>query len=519
MDIQIQIRGLYKAYLGELSQGEVPYLDFIYVRPPLSLYVHSLPLFFPMPVLFERLLFYLSFALIVSLSTRSLQAYFDFQPIGISPAIFAGIAFACSVHNFPPMPWHTVDGLIFASAGVYLISRKDGFFPSYLALMFFLLSALCKQSFYPLIVLGPVALFLLKDREMAKKSTVAFTASIFLLFGSFRLGFPEWTLAMIRQTTGATSIKDLLEIGVYEYGKPLLLVFPLGFAIRRLQRDLILPYNWKYLPGSIYWFLFFGMLGLHVWKAVSDQTYIGPSFGFGEVFFLVAVGIGIRGTWINTKAYGMLLFMLVISWCAALSWGYTSPILYFTPVMFAFFLMLYEDLEFRVPRYFYGLVLVLLLWVFSVLYQFPYRTVPRSQLTEHVGDIFPALKGIQVGDPMYRKCVELDSFSTQYGKEIAILPSFPSAHLLLDANNPIGTDWAHNAEVNGTKFRDQLIYVLESEQPYVFLEKDKLDELNDESRYGSWLSRYVYENWDQVEEGEFFIVYKAKDRGISDIGG
>ena len=500
-------QGFIQGLSWRVLQGETPYVDFFYVRPPLSIYLHSLGLLFPMPILLSRLFFYLSCGLSVWLCTRSLQQFFDFQPIGISPTIFAAISYVCVVHNFPPMPWHTTDGLLFASLGVYGISTGKGISPTLWGLLAMAMAALCKQSFFPLLLVGPLLVMILKEPSEAKWSIGLYFGIVLILLLGLYLGMGESLQAFWNQSRGISSFSDLLEVGLFKYGKPLLLILVPVFLVWRLQQDFILPNFWKFVPAIIFWAFFWSLLSLHVYRALHTREFFAPSFGFSQAFFLLAVGVALRGTWINTRSYSLLLALLIIAWCAGLSWGYARTSLFFTPVLFAFFLMLYDDLEFRVPRYFYGVVFILLAWTYGIMYQFPYRSAPREETTFHAGDIFPKMYGIQVGEEMYRKCEELAEMSEKYAPKFTVLPSFPLANYLTDTSNPIRIDWAHNAEIGGLKQLPLLIEQLDASASYVFMEKDKLSELQDSTRYGSLLSGHVVHNWTPIEEGEYFTVY------------
>ncbi len=501
-------QGFIQGLSWRILQGESPYLDFVYIRPPLSPYLHSLGLLLPMPILLSRLLFYLTCGLTVWLCTRSLQQYFDFQPIGISPTVFAAISFVCVVHNFPPMPWHTTDGLLFAALGIYLIATGKNNFATVLGLMCMLFAALCKQSFYPLLLVGPLLVILLKEPGEGKASIGIFLGFLFLSGLVLYMIAGEAVIAFLQQTRGVTSMYELIEVGVFKYGKPFLLLLVPVLLVWRLQQDFILPNAWKFTPAIIYWLFFWALLAIHVARVLNTREFLAPSFGFSQAFYLLALGVSLRGIWINTRSYSLLLALLVVAWCAGLSWGYARTSLFFTPVLFAFFHMLYDELEFRVPRYFYGVIFVLLAWIYGIMYQFPYRSAPREETVYHAGDIFPKLYGIQVGKYMYEKCQELDSLYRQYKAPFTVLPAFPLANYLTNTSNPIGVDWAHNVEMGGFKRLPHLISQLDSSAHFVFLEKDKLEELRDSTRFGSLLSGYVVDNWELVGDGEYFRVYR-----------
>ena len=500
-------QGFIQALSWRIIQGEVPYLDFIYVRPPLSLYFHTL-LFFILPdswvVLGERFLFYFLMSLSVFWSIRSLQAFYEFEGMGFSPFILAVLAYVCSVHNFPPMAWHTVDGIFFASLGIHLLSRGKSPLIHAFGLISIVLAGMTKQAFYPLIVAGPVFLGIIQGRKALLRG--GGIAGIFLFITLAPLIFlaGDWLEAFWSQTGNAGNWNDLWEAGVIRYIKPFFLItLPLIIGWRTQ-----VVYDWKYLPISIFGLAFFGLLGLHVYKALEADAYIGPSFGFSQAFFLLAVGIALKGFWINHKASSLLLMMLLVSWCTGISWGYANNMLYFTPILFGFIYGMYEELNFIMPRYFYGVICLLLIWVFAILYQYPYRDGPKDQLDYSAGDIFPRLSGIYTGEPFYSKALELRTLHQRFEGTFTVLPAYPLAHYLTGLPNPVSIDWAHNAEADIPDQQDLLQADLNRKADYVFVEKDKLKEARDDGPYGSSITGYIIDHWTLIYEGTWFQVYE-----------
>lgn len=500
--------GFIQGLSWRVLQGEHPYLDFIYVRPPLSLYLHAPLLVLKEAVWLERVLFYFIMASITWLVTRSLQRYFDFKPIGISPAVFAAMAFMCSVHNYPLEPWHTIDGLLFASLSLYFASKKDTYFYHGLALLFAIASALCKQSFYPLILISPAILAILHGYKRVLPTLIVYSLTLILLVLICILAFPVWTSAFIDQTTGVTSFHDLWEIGFIRYAKPLLfLVIPI-LVVWRIQARFVLPPFWQNLPAAIAWAMFLGLLMLHVYQAIQTDNYFPPSYGFSQAIFLIAVGVGIKGTWVNVKSFSLLLAFLLVSWCTSISWGYANPMLYFTPILFGFVYGVYDDLELRMPRYFYGILAIFIAWIFAFLNQYPYRDDPKVELSYAAEEIYPRLYNVYTGYDMYHKLKELKELHTEYDQPFTVLPAFPQIHMLAEENNPIPVDWAHNAEADFESQKDFILQELNGNTSVVFIQKDKIDRIYETGRYGSLLSQYVIQNWNKVEEKEFFSVYK-----------
>ena len=504
-------QGFIPALSYRILQGESIYQDFLYVRPPLTPYLHAFTQWiFPhkFEMLGERLLFYVWIGLSVYLSTRTLHRFFDFREIGLSPELFAIMAFVCSVHNFPPMAWHTVDGILFASLGIHFLTLPNRQVWPILGLLCLFLAAMCKQAFYPLILVGPALLFFLYEKNKAWKALLVFLGIILIPLAVLIIAYPNSLQLFWQQTMGAGSLEDLIEVGLMRYAEPfLLIVLPL-LIVWRAQ----VVYAWKYLPAGIFGLAFWGLLFLHVYRALKFEAYVAPAYGFSQAFFLLAVGVSLKGFWINQKAYATLLAMLVVAWCVGISWGYANPMLYFTPILFGFIYILYDELDFSVPRYFYGIMCILLVWIFASLYQYPYRDAPREMMQYRLGELNTGLTGVRTGAYMYEKTDELLELHREYGASYTVLPAFPLAHYLTQSTNPIPIDWAHTIEAGSEGYAATIQQKMNAAVKTVFLEKDKVIEYTEHGRYHSHLARHVYDNWQLIDSTRHFWVYQNKER-------
>jgi hypothetical protein len=77
-----------------------------------------------------------------------------------------GYFFLFSVHNFPPIPWHTVDGIAFSALGIFLIAGRNSVFSSVIGMVALVLGALTKQSFYPMPLMGLASVFFLRRKHL-----------------------------------------------------------------------------------------------------------------------------------------------------------------------------------------------------------------------------------------------------------------------------------------------------------------------------------------------------------------
>ncbi|MEZ4773130.1 MAG: hypothetical protein R3D00_08100 [Bacteroidia bacterium] len=504
-------QGFIQALSWRIVNGEIPYRDFIYVRPPVSIYLHAIPmLIFPSEwvITFERFLFYFFISLSSYWITRSLESYFDFKEIGLSPGTFAFIAFICSVHNFPPMPWHTVDGIFFASLGINRICRGKNTFQLFLGIIFIFLSGLCKQGFYPMIPAGFFLLGFLKGKKVLLQVSALTAIFLSVSIGLILLAEPGWLLLFWQQTTGATTLEDLLSVGLIRYVKPFLLIVVPLLIVWRAQG----LYDRRYLPAIIFGLVFFSLLGLHIYRTLRFHIYTGPSYGFSQAFFLIAAGVAVKGFWVNRRAFALLIVFLLLSWCTGISWGYANNMLCFTPILFGVIYGLYEEFGFTVPRYFYSIILVVLIWIFAILYQYPYRDAPRDQMNYLLAEVFPHFGWIYTGDDFYLKTSELQQLSQKYGGQFSVLPAYPLANFLTNSQNPLPTDWAHNNEMNSGRNEQWMEADLGKKADFIFIEKDKMKEARDTGPFGSSITGFVLDHWEKIETGVYFDVYRSPRR-------
>lgn len=500
--------GFVQALSWRILEGQVPYLDFLYVRPPGSPYFHAAWLALlpdSWESIGERVLFYVLMTLSTCWSVISLRRVFSFRKLGIAPAGLGVLALILSLHNFPPMAWHTVDGLFWGALGFLGITHPKIGYRTYLGLLAFVMAALMKQAFYPLPLIGGALVILLHERTTIWKS-IGMTAGTVLL-GTLFVYFwePNFLPTMLQQITGATSLQDLYAAGIEPYLKPLVfVVLPLLVAWQAMSL-----YKWRLLPAGLFWVVLIGYIAYYVWKAWHTQTSIGPEKGFAQVFWLLGVGLCLKNIWVNKKAYGLLLGMLLMAWCGGISWGYATPMLYFTPILFAFLLGLREEIDFRVPRYFYALLGAFLVWAYAMLAQFPYRDAPRAALIYPMAQVFPQMQGIYTGETMFRKSQELQRLQRQYGDKFTVLPAYPLAHYLTDSPPILGVDWAHNAECQYSVQTERLQQAL-AQLEYVLLQtdEDKKKEWEEAGKYGCLLAGYVATHWKPETVGDFFTVYR-----------
>ncbi len=481
-----------------MYNGLFPHVDFVDIKPSFSPYFHSWFFYISeeYAYMFSRAFYYVQVFVYSWLAARLLCKTFEIKSGNICYFI-AIVGALISIHNYPPMPWNTIDGLFFTSIGVtFLFSKRPRIIYLALGALFVSLGVLCKQSFFFVPVF--ITLYLLWRREWRK--VIAFLAFGLITAAGFVgvLWSNDALVPFYDQITSFTSGGSLLDTGVKTYY--LALKFNVLWAIPVAALFLVLR---RYLPGNpVYVLLNLLIAGIFISLYLQDDSFLSVKRFLLQLLFIASAGYALIMTMKNKK-YGFLLLMLSFAWCASISNGFNTPIDYATPIVFSLFVWCYDvqDFAFRksVGLFTVGLFLI----TFYIGYQTVYRDSPRSELTYSLSEVFPRFKGIKSDEETYEKYAELKELATKYDN-FTMLPSVTLGHYLTNTVNPIGVDWVLNHHL-----ADQLpdyIKKLEDQNVTVFMENyEDMDENYEED---SLLTTYVRDHWKLVEKGEHFRVFQ-----------
>ncbi|MFN8393378.1 MAG: hypothetical protein U0176_01750 [Bacteroidia bacterium] len=502
-------QGFVPGLAHRILQGERMYRDFNYVRPPLTPYLHAAVMWLLPHSLFmvgSRALFYLTIWAYTGLAVLTLDKQFDLDRLGIPKWLLACLGFVFSVHNYPAMPWHTTDGLFFSILGIYLITTRDGMLTTILGLVSLYLSALTKQPFGLMPLLGAALVVYLRPQ---RRTWVA-VGIAGLLCGVATLGLVKLFPEMLRQISGSSKLSDLVTTGFRMYLKPLLLVLlPVLVGVWGLKR--LAPENlFREVTGWICLLLPSAWLLGQYYIVEQAGDYTTPIFWFYHLLLLFGVCWCIMN-YLRERRKELLVFLLlcVPCWLSGISWGYTVPALFALPGLFALIYVLTHELKFigtlhvRSLKRLLAPVLVLFSTIlFIAISRHPYRDKPRPELTFSAGEVFPGMSHIRTSHFGYHKLVEFKSHYHAFGDPYVVLPAMPLAHFLTQSSSPIGVDWAYDIEI-GSKDVDRFIDKFSESAPTVFVEKARMEESAASSLLG-----HVLTHWTAVDTGEYFVVYR-----------
>lgn len=562
--------GFFYGYPWRILQGEVPYRDFYYTKPPASLYWHSFWLWIS-PIKLSILLGKLGFivqmlasawlgSLVIKNCCKSL--------LSIPLPLLATLGFVFGVHAFPAMPWHTADGVLLATACLYAASRGW----ACLAGLLGILAVLTKQSFLG-VPLGSLVILLMFYPSWFKALLFLGSSALTLLAFTLSLQYLGAWHAFLSQTTGGLSLNEAVEAGIVIYLKQnwyipgLALGITLGAhvlskylqggktytseqnqledlrsnpsKVENLSSDSNQPdentcsqlktYKFKtqavaynilsYLSKTqffIIYTLIFSLAYLHL--ALTSKEWIGYGTSWPTFYFVLGLGYALYAlvtSWLKGQAWQAwlsLLILLAVAWSTGISGGYKTPAFFALPLLFSALLM-HQALGGKAITLAW-LSLACGLLIFRVGYETPYtfpsRPMPRSNLIHDAGQVFPRLSGVQVDEESLGILQDLKTLRSKYGANYKTLPGFPLAYLLTNDPPALSAEWLQDWEINYET--DKLYQELLDKDLTVFFEKSQLDTISPDkyARTRYTVPQKVKDNWKKIDETKYFIVYRQK---------
>ncbi len=490
----------------QLMSGKTLYADVVYVRPPLPVWLRTLEIYL-LPdhwaMLGERWVFYWKLALYSWLGAAVCLS-------GNKRWMLASFGFVLSAHCYPPTAWHTVDGILFGALSIWCWTRHSGKQSALFSGLFLVAMLLCKQSFYPMVLIWMV---LITGSRPASKLRIVFAIAGALLGAiCFFIYLAHFALLnrFLELSSGASSVVQAFEHGVLDYFriKPILLIVsavllaPAGWWTLKKQKA-----QWAFRA----WIIFLAVLAMSFcWSIGQRQEFTAP-FAQTRLLFWLAL---LFGLWkYQTKRWPLnkllpFAALLGLSWSASVSWGYNLPVLFALPWTYAL-LEISENLferafPARKTGYWPVWALLCLLAVFRWGYEFVYRDGARTEMSVHLGAIFPRLSGIYSSPETADLYRDLDRLSKLYGPKIKTLPAFPQANFLTNTAPPLPLDWVVEREMGaGRSFVET---TAEAQRPIYLIEKTQTKQIEADAEL-SW-TKAILSPSTRLEETHWFQVVR-----------
>ncbi len=484
-----------------IYNGYFPYTDFTYIKPPFSPYFHSLFLYITedYAYLINRGFYYIQVFLYSYFAAKLLCKIFKIN--SKNTVYFIAILGALiSIHNYPPMPWNTVDGIFFSILGTYfLLHRKEKIWQIILGTFLISLGVLCKQSFFFFPVFLTAYLILLKNYKKATIFVISGlgTALLFIIILFLNDAWDAFYNQIFSFTPASSFINTAIKVYYLAFKFNYLLIIGLLSVFFLVK---------KYLPNHVtFLYAITSIAVLFLYFYLHEDSYHTVKNALMQSLLVISALHALYFAK-KDKRYWFLLLLLSLSWCAAISNGFNTPIHFSTPIVFTFFIMSYDLKTFTFSKLVGSISVLCFVIVFYVGYQNVYMDSNRKELTYNMGAIYPQLSCIKSDKPTYEKYLELKKLSQNY-TNYTILPSVTLGHYLTKTKNPIGVDWVFNHHL-----ADQIqLYIdkLETKNVTVFLENFENNINNYEET--SLLTVYVKNNWKLVEKRNYFRVYKKSE--------
>lgn len=510
--------GYLPSFSWKLINGQTIYKDFIYKGPPVSIYFLSMLMkLFPINGQFYwiKITTYLLFSLQVFFSVSGFYNFYGETKLKFNKWSVMTICLIISLLNFSGYPWPTTDGLLFASIAFYLLSKSKNitYTKLFFIALFCFLSALTKQSFYPIPILFLVWITLNCN---FKKGFFFFLIS-FLLVGLFFYWITTITTLsnFIYQTSNQTSKRQLLDSGFLNYFwyynfkwlVYLLIIIPTLFLTLK---------NSKFKVQASLFKLFFKYLSIilllvTVLLCFSYNVLIASRVGFlcciSSLFYLIEYNLE------SFKKYSVVILFLGISWCTSISLGYAYPIFFSTGIILSIIFLFQNELEMLKQKKTLT-VMSFLLSIIAFSYNLkPYREKNIFELTYSLDSISPKLKYFKSSKEKKEKLLELKSLVNKFGNRYIVAPNIPIAHYLFDTKSLLPADWLINTEVG--KKPKLFITIASNKKNFIFLEKSFLqgEECMTNNKDGfSVISSYIYKNFKKIDETKYFIIYNGIEK-------
>lgn len=494
-----------------ILNGELPYKDFYYVRPAASPLISAfwlavLPEFGQ--VIMMRLINYYLLMLQVCLTIVALSKYYDFKELKLNVYILAFVSFLITSTGTLNFQWHTTDGVIFAVLGFFVIAQFKHRNFIYLILAGSLLgaSALTKQNF---MLVPLLEVFFVCLQHGHKKAFFVLIGILITLLSFYLYLLNNGLLTLyLDQTTGATNAKDLFAAGVTAYfaGDDYILVF-VAVTFGLFMFLLYFARSYSNLWGK----LFISSIFVLVFINLSAFLYLKKSARLIEFDHFIPVLLTSAFIYVLVfkreaiKDHYFLIALVGISWSASISWGGMTPLMYFTPIIFASYYLMQKYLHVFDKKI--NATFVVLIVFYSVIANTkPYRDNFVWSISNDASEISEKLAFIKANDTVFNKHLELKRVFEKY-HNTTILPSMPGAYYIHGQRNAFSIDWA--MDVEAAFDRKGLIEKLEKCCSYYIIEKKALGQpIGDSGKFYSSITDYALKNYKLIDSSfEYFDIY------------
>lgn len=454
-----------------LIDGQFPYLDFIWIRPPLSSLLHAPEVLLggDHVLILSRLIAGLQIAAIVWLGVSMISKDLIPQKSIRYHLAMLLIAYLLTGAKLFYWAWATLDGVLLLIVGAYLFNSKD-FLPKILGFFFIGSACLTKQVF---IFAIPIFLVLYGAwRDWRLITAALMPGTIFVLFLLANGAFPDAFLQMVAVGEG-----KFAKIAVKNFSALALLGFFTGVAATIFQNSK--KNAWKTMGIIVVAVL---LLLMAVLIELAGWLYSQLPFG-------AAAGVIVARFCLDKTFLRNLAALLVISWISSLSLGSPYPAWLGGILGIAVFMasadkkptagknLAIDRLDQRSSKAEWTAIVTVMIVSLAVFVEgrlnyFNYKILPTSY-SEPLDGKFPGAAGLLSSPAIIAALSDLQimvDYARESGKKFSIVPEFAAWWIAAPEENPLPLDWPLNAELgnNNPELVHQLMAAADALRPETY---------------------------------------------------
>jgi hypothetical protein len=503
-----------------ILNGELPYKDFLYVRPPLSPYLSAFYLWLTPKygqVFLLRLINNFQLLLQVFLTLLILSKKYNFNKYKIDLYVFTVLCYFITLTGTLNFQWHTTDGVLLAVLGFFLLIHfENKKFIYFISGLFFCASMLTKQNF--IIIPFLCILYVFLEKGFVKSFLVLFGTIIGLFIFYYFLSYNNLTENYLLLTTGATNFKDLLIAGfvfyfvkheyLFVYISMVIFSSIIYIGIRRKKPDFFIKINTQSFTILVAIFILFLFSFTYVIVFESNERVIAFDRILPIVVILSFLYLFLLNKELLKKHYSLIV-LIGFSWSSSISWGGMTPIMYFTPIIFATYYLLFNYTDSLSNKHVNYVIYFLIIGISLIHKIVPYRNGFLWKNQNNGIDLTTKLAFIKVNNDFFNKHMEYKTILNKY-KNATILPSMPGVSYLYDQKNLFVIDWSMDVESNYK--RSILITKINTCCDFILVEKKNLGQpIGTNGKFYSSVTNYVINNFICIDKNfYYFDVYHGK---------
>ncbi len=509
--------GFILGYAWRILNGEKPYVDFIYVRPPgtplfwasvLSVVPDSMQFKFARFGFFVQLgIFSCLFVLLVVLwelrGAASVKSRVISRSDTLNFILLSSFGFLFALYDFPPMPWHTVDGVMFGTLAVALLNlsftierfSRFRFILNFASGAFAAYAALSKQNFLVIPIFCFCSMLLTvfyRRRSFTELAGFLLGCCLPLILILEFIGFSGLKEGL-RQINSASDPGYLIDVGLVRFSP--FRVWNLGAIILSFVSvyPVRIPFWRVQFFQSLIPAILLGLCGVWIIKDKDAVSFF--LFWYFLGYFLFGL-LWDRTGWLARQ---IRLGYFLVAWASSISWACIFPLLGLPAIVSAALIapsVVSPPVSIGLRR---SRLLVTGLSFCAVCYvvlnnhfYLPYRDVARPNQSVNLKEILPKIgsvfTNVGTGDKV-RDLMSAFRLADGFGlrrNRVVVIPDFPAWYFLNDVRNPVSIDWWLPQEFPGLS--DRLKSEIDRKAEAIVLEKlDPNEDCSSAGRRSEWI--------------------------------